>query len=279
MSNRSPPPTQASAFAVGDRPLAVLDLFSGIGVFGLASRNLGIETAAFCEIDPFRQKVLQKNFPGVPIYPDITELKAADLPPVDCVFGGFPCTDLSTANTKGTGLRGNRSGLWYEMLRLITETKPKYVVIENVPPTGNGDRHWVNEAQPALKDLGYTTERLNLSAAQFGGCHNRARTFLVAYSNKKRRPKLLEGLNTGIEKRIFSRVCTGKNSNDHRSLLWRLPNGEILRRSDGPAAWMDRYFQPDKPSLADRRRIAACGDAIYLPCAEYAIRHCLGLKA
>lgn len=258
-----------------DRPLAVLDLFSGIGVFGLASRNLGLETAAFCEIDPFRQKVLQKNFPGVPIHPDITQLKAADLPPVDCVFGGFPCTDLSNANTKGRGLKGDRSGLWFEMLRLITEINPTHVVIENVPPTGN-DRHWINEAQPALKDLGYTTERLNLSAAMFGGCHPRARTFLVAYSDQKRRRKLPQSNNPSFNQRISSRVFTKEDSGDNGEISWLLPNGEILRRSDGPAAWMERYFQPDKPSLDDRKRIAACGDAIYLPCAEYAIQYCIG---
>lgn len=274
-----PPKERAPALAPGDRPLTVLDLFSGIGVFGLASRNLALETAAFCEIDPFRQKVLQKNFPRVPIHPDIAQLKAADLPPVDCVFGGFPCTDLSTANTKGTGLQGDRSALWYEMLRLITETKPKYVVIENVLPTGNGDRHWVNEAQPALKALGYATERLNLSAAEFGGCHNRARTFLVAYTDKKRWSKLPQSVVDRVDQRISSRVFTKKNPSDSGEISWRLPNGKILRRVDGPAKWLDRYFQRDKPSYNDRKRVAACGDAIYLPCAEYAIRYCLGLQA
>ncbi|MGL5062186.1 MAG: DNA cytosine methyltransferase, partial [Microcoleus sp.] len=193
------------------------------------------------------------------------------------VFGGFPCQDLSTGNQNGLGLKGSRSGLWYEMLRLITELKPKYVVIENVPPTGNGDRYWVNAAKPALESIGYTVERLNLSAALFGACHLRARTFLVAYSDKERRATLPKSFVDCSQKRILSRVLTGKNTNDNRPLLWRLPSGEALRGDDGPSAWMDRYFQHDKPTLEDRRRIAACGDAIYLPCAEYAIRYCLGL--
>lgn len=251
-----------------------LGLFEGIGIFALAAQTLGLEIAQLVEIDPFRQKVLNKNFPDTPIHGDIKTY--APTSKYDVICGGFPCTDISSANTKGEGLQGARSGLWFEMLRVIAEVRPRYIVIENVPPMGNGDRHWVNTAKPALEDLGYTTERLNLSAAQFGGCHNRARTFLVAYSDKERRSKLPQSINKGIKERVFSRVCTGKNSNDNRSLLWRLPNGDILRRDDGPSAWMDRYFQRDKPTLIDRKRIAACGDAIFLPCAEYALKYCLG---
>lgn len=251
-----------------------LGLFEGIGVFALAAQRLELEIAQLVEIDPFRQKVLNKNFPEVPVHADIKTYSPAIN--YDVVCGGFPCQDISSANTKGKGLQGARSGLWVEMLRVITESRPRYIVIENVPPTGHGDRHWVNTVKPALEQLGYTTERLNLSAAQFGGCHPRARTFLVAYSDKKRRVKLPSSINRSIEKRVFSRVCTGKNTDNNSLLSWRLPNGEILRRNDGPTKWMDRYFQRDKPRLIDRKRIAACGDAIYLPCAEYALKYCLG---
>jgi DNA (cytosine-5)-methyltransferase 1 len=253
-----------------------LGLFEGIGVFALAAQKAGATIEQLVEIDPFRQQILAKNFPTAAIHGDIKTYAAGDH--YDIICGGFPCTDISTANTKGKGLQGSRSGLWFEMLRVITEAKPRYVCIENVPPTGNGDRHWVNTAKPALESLGYTAERLNLSAAQFGACHNRSRTFLVAYSNKERWAKLPQSINDGIKERVFSRVCTGKNPHYNRPLFWRLPNGEILRRDDGVAAWLGRYFQRDKPSLAERKRIAALGDSIYLPCAEYALKYCLGIS-
>jgi site-specific DNA-cytosine methylase len=253
-----------------------LGLFEGVGVFALAAQKAGATIEQLVEIDPFRQQILAKNFPTAAIHGDIKTYAAGDH--YDIICGGFPCTDISTANTKGKGLQGSRSGLWFEMLRVITESKPRYVCIENVPPTGNGDRHWVNTAKPALESLGYTTERLNLSAAQFGGCHNRARTFLVAYTDKNRR-----GLRPFRAESTHARVFTGyraeADSGDHGSVSWRLPNGEILRRSDGVAAWLDRYFQRDKPSLAERKRIAALGDSIYLPCAEYALNYCLGTQA
>ena len=252
-----------------------LGLFEGIGVFALAAKRAGASVKQLVEIDPFRQRILEKNFPGAVIHGDIKTYVASDH--YDILCGGFPCTDISTANTKGQGLQGARSGLWFEMLRVITEARPKYVVIENVPPTGNGDRHWVNTAKPALEALGYTTERLNLSAAQFGACHNRARTFLVAYFDKERRASV-SGFGASTGERVSKAVCTGKNPDDPCSMVWRLPNGEILRRDDGPSAWMGRYFQRNKPSLDERKRIAALGDSIYLPCAEYALNYCLGVQ-
>lgn len=250
-----------------------LGLFEGIGVFALAAQRAGLEIAQLVEIDPFRQKVLNKNFPGTPVHGDIKTY--APTQKYDVICGGFPCQGNSLSNTKGKGLRDPRSGLWVEMLRVITEAAPRFIVIENVPPTGNGDRQWVNAAKPALESLGYTTERLNLSAAQFGGCHSRARTFLVAYSDEIR-CQYIGQFDQSIKNRICSKVFTKETSSNNCSVSWSLPNGEILRRDDGPAAWMDRYFQRDKPSLNDRKRVASCGDAIFLPCAEYALQYCLG---
>ena len=89
--------------------MKVLDLFSGIGGFALGLEAAGFETAAFCEIYPYAQKVLKKNWPGVPIYDDVRRITAdrlvSDGVGVDVITGGFPCQDISTAGTEGSAER------------------------------------------------------------------------------------------------------------------------------------------------------------------------------
>lgn len=111
--------------------LTLLDLFSGIGGFSLAAHWTGaIKTAGFCEIDPYCCKVLAKNFPGIPIHGDIRELKGTDVGPADIISGGFPCQPFSVAG-KRAGAKDNRH-LWPEMLRIISEVRPAWVLGENV---------------------------------------------------------------------------------------------------------------------------------------------------
>ena len=117
--------------------LKVLDIFAGIGGFSLGlERTGGFETVAFCEIDPYCRRVLAKHWPDVPCYEDVRELTAerlaADGIAVDVICGGFPCQDISIANVIGRGLEGERSGLWFEYARLISELRPGHVIIENV---------------------------------------------------------------------------------------------------------------------------------------------------
>ena len=94
-----------------------LDLFSGIGGFSLAARSLGIETVQFVEINPYCCHVLRKNFPTIPIHRDIRTFHAKPNQ-FDLITGGSPCQDLSIAG-KRAGITGTRSGLWFEMLRVI----------------------------------------------------------------------------------------------------------------------------------------------------------------
>jgi site-specific DNA-cytosine methylase len=113
----------------------VLDLFAGIGGFSLGLERAGFETVAFCEIEPYAQKVLAKHWPGVPIYDDVREITAERLAGdgigVDVITGGFPCQDISVAG-KQAGIEGERSGLWSEVARLIGELRPRYAILENV---------------------------------------------------------------------------------------------------------------------------------------------------
>ena len=162
--------------------LKVLDLFSGIGGFSLGlERTGGFETVAFCEIEDFPRNVLAKHWPEVPCYEDVRELTAARLAAdgiaVDVICGGFPCQDISFAG-RGAGLAGERSGLFYEIARLVGELEPRYVILENVAALlsrGLGD------VLGTLASLGYDAEWHCIPASYVGAPHRRDRIWIIAY--------------------------------------------------------------------------------------------------
>ena len=107
-------------------------LFSGIGGLELGLERAGVGRVAWqVEIDPFCRAVLAKHWPDVERFEDVRSVGASNLSPVDVICGGFPCQDVSLAGL-GRGLEGERSGLWFEYLRIVTEMRPRFVVVENV---------------------------------------------------------------------------------------------------------------------------------------------------
>jgi DNA (cytosine-5)-methyltransferase 1 len=159
--------------------LTHLDLFSGIGGFTLAAKQVGgITTTQFVEIDPDAQTVLSHHWPQIPIHPDIRDFHC-EPGKFDLFTVGFPCTNTSSAGNR-TGIKGEHSSLWYEALRLIREGEPKYVVIEN--PTGLLHRG-MGEVLQGLFQSGYNAEWETISASQLGAPHQRERLFIVAYPN------------------------------------------------------------------------------------------------
>jgi len=173
--------------------LNVLDLFSGIGGFSLGLERATLEgayidgftTTAFCEIEAFPRKVLAKHWPDVPCYDDVRTLTAERLAAdgiagIDVICGGFPCQDISTAG-KGAGLAGERSGLFYEIARLVGELAPRYVILENVAALlGRG----LADVLGTLASLGYDAEWENIPAAALGAPHRRERVWIVAYPSQ-----------------------------------------------------------------------------------------------
>lgn len=163
------------------QPLKVLDLFSGIGGFSLGlEKTQGFETVAFCEIDEKAQRVLKKHWTDVPIYPDVSTLKGSDLGTIDVICGGFPCQDISLAG-KGAGLEGERSGLWWEFHRLIKETKPKFVIIENVSALRS---RGLDQVLRSLSEIGYDAEWHCLPASSVGAPHQRDRIWIISYPHR-----------------------------------------------------------------------------------------------
>ena len=116
--------------------LDVIDTFSGIGGFAVGLETAGMRTVAFCEKEPIRRHLLAHHWPGVPIYDDIKTLTGKRLEhdgirQLGIICGGFPCQDISFAGD-GAGLDGERSGLFFELARLIREVGPDFVILENV---------------------------------------------------------------------------------------------------------------------------------------------------
>jgi DNA (cytosine-5)-methyltransferase 1 len=168
--------------------LNVLDLFAGIGGFSLGlERTGGFKTVAFCEIDAKARLVLKKNFPCVPIFNDVKELNVETLRSLGCsvdvITGGFPCQDISLAGG-GAGLEGARSGLWFELCRLIKEIQPKYAIIENVSALRS---RGLDQVLRSLFEIGYDAEWHCIPASSVGAPHQRDRIWIVAYPSSKRK--------------------------------------------------------------------------------------------
>jgi DNA (cytosine-5)-methyltransferase 1 len=156
------------------------------GGFSLGLKRAGMRTVAFCEIDPYCQRVLAKHWPSVPCYPDVRELTGdhlrSDGIAVDLIAGGFPCQDLSVAG-KGAGLDGERSGLWSEYARIIGEVRPRYVIVENVAALlGRG----LSRVLGDLAALGFDAEWHCIPASAVGAPHRRDRVWIVAYPGCER---------------------------------------------------------------------------------------------
>ena len=160
-------------------------LFSGIGGFDLAAQQAGFENIFNCEIIEYNRKILKKNFPNAKQYEDITKFDAREYKDkIDVLSGGFPCQDVSCANTHNRqGIRGGRTGLWKEYARVVGEISPKYIIFENSPML------LVSGFEQVLCDLyklRYDVEWRCFYASDFGFPHYRKRLYGVAYSNSER---------------------------------------------------------------------------------------------
>ena len=158
-----------------------LDLFCGAaGGWTLGLHRAGWKTVAACEADPWRRAVFQHNWPGVVMFDDVRTLTArslAGLGPLDAIVGSPPCQDASTANTKGRGVDGERTGLFFDAVRLVREVRPRWVCFENVP--GLRARGY-DRVHDALEAAGYAVRPLVVGAWHAGAPHKRNRVWIIA---------------------------------------------------------------------------------------------------
>ncbi len=157
-------------------------VFSGVEGLGLGLEAAGLgHTEWQVEQSEFCLAVLERRWPYATRFTDVCSVGGHApwrniLTPVDVICGGFPCQDVSSAG-KGAGLAGERSGLWREFARIITELRPRWVVVENV---ASGARRWVDTVVSDLGERGYEALPIPLSARDVGAPHIRARIFVVA---------------------------------------------------------------------------------------------------
>ncbi len=162
-----------------------LDLFSGIGGFSLAAQEVWgseHEIAAFCDNDAFCQQVLRKHWPDANIYGDIRTIKGREFGAVDLVTGGFPCQPFSQAGRR-RGTKDDRY-LWPEMLRVIREIYPAWIIGENVAGIINLA---LEDVCASLEDSGYEVQSFVIPACAVGAPHRRDRIWIVANSSRERR--------------------------------------------------------------------------------------------
>ena len=190
--------------------MKVLDLFSGIGGFSLGLERAGMQTVAFCEIDPFCRRVLAEHWPEVPIYDDVRTIRNEFAGPVDVICGGFPCQPFSLAG-KRRGAADDRH-LWPEMLACIKHYRPAWVIGENVPGLSTmgqqcgplkmesktitrdpsydfyeaiytrEEKMLLNGIYEDLKKIGYKIQSFFIPAGALGAAHLRDRLWIVAHA-------------------------------------------------------------------------------------------------
>lgn len=152
-----------------------IDLFSGIGGFSLAAHWAGFQTEVFCEQDQFCNQVLRKHWPTTPIVDDIRSMDGTRYAGAELLTGGFPCQPFSVAGKRG-GASDDRY-LWPEMLRVISDARPRWIVAENVPGIIGMA---LDDVLADLEEEGYETGALVLPACAVNAPHKRERVWIVA---------------------------------------------------------------------------------------------------
>ncbi len=271
-----------------------LDLFSGIG--GLTKALEGYVTpVAYCENDRYAQAVLlsrmsRGDLPIKPIWDDVTTLRGDMLPAVDILYGGFPCQDISVIG-RGAGLGGSRSGLFFEIIRLIETIWPAFVFLENVSAIRTRGADTVVKEFSRLR---YDCRWGVLSARDVGANHRRERWWLLAHRFQSRlegHPR--NGAPTSGRKESNGSVSSGGLRKDvadanseygERGRKSHIPDGKggtTRNQSEGSRGWWES--EPDVGRVANGvsfrvDRLRALGNSVVPAQAREAFERLMGLK-
>jgi DNA (cytosine-5)-methyltransferase 1 len=228
-------------------------LFTGIGGMDLGLERAGMTCKWQVEIDPFCRKVLAKHWPNVPKYGDIRELTGSELERVDCIAGGFPCQDISSAGARGGIAEGTRSGLWVEMLRIVRFLQPRILLVENVSALldrmDKGRRPApIQRVLGDLAEIRFDAEWDCFPTGLNSG-HRRDRVFIVAYPVR-------EGLQGNGERRAAAHKA--------RCLYVDAATPSFLRASPAPAFMRNLHGIPRRMD-----RIRSLGNGVYPAAGEW----------
>ena len=232
--------------------------FAGIGGFELglqwAFDEYGIDHKVKWQIEQnaFCQRILKKHWPNAKMYDDIRTTK--EIEPIDILIGGFPCQDISTAGKQKGIEHGEKSSLWFEMLRIIGDIRPRIVVLENVP---NIIRLGGSKVIGGLAKIGYDCEWTIISAEQFGAPHLRKRWFCVATDTDRCDVQKQPTNARSMEKKNGHKCRTCKNARINAKDSWeKFPTKPPF--CDGNDGIPDRVA-----------RLKALGNAIVPQCSQW----------
>ena len=278
----------------------VASLFSGVGGLdlgverGLYAAGVQADTVFQCEADEFGRSVLRRHWPAAEVCDDVRSIN--QLPSCELLIGGFPCQGISTAG-KGRGLEDERSGLFFEIIRLlrVAGSAIPYVLLENTPAINS---RGLDRVLWELAGLGYNARWGIISAGSLGYGHQRRRWFLCAWLADSGSIKLRRERNS---REVGSQggLSTFNQSTDRRVVGCR--SQAIGARSivsglgdfaDGVPSWVARCHRPvaapGRPQFSyepprtkqrergDRQRLKALGNAV-VPGQAAAVAYWLGL--
>lgn len=263
-----------------------LDLFTGIGLLAYALKPW-VVPIGYCEIDVYCRHVLLQRMrdgllPVAPICTDVRAIDPVDLPVLpDIISGGFPCQDISLAGN-GAGLGGERSGLFFEIARLVGDIRPRFVFLENVPAIRT---RGADVLAGRLASLGYDCRWGVLSAFDVGAPHLRERWWLLAHRNGdglQGQPQRFRFEESWSEQEQSPALVGSETLDDPLRFRLGSPEGQIRSGRDRPecAGWW--AAEPALGRVVDGcpyrvEQLRALGNAVVWQCAREAFRRLSGL--
>lgn len=262
---------------MGISRLRTLDLFSGIGLKSDALKPW-CRTVAYCEIEEKSRRVLfsrmaRGEIDRAPCWDDVFTLSKGHLQElnIEAIAAGFPCTEISFAGLR-QGLRAERSGLFFEVVRLAYKIRPAFIFLENVWP---GVRKFVPEIRASFEGMGFIIHDGHLAARDIGLPHKRDRWFAVAYSEQNA-IRLERGRCRGAPRQCpafpFGSVETGKTSYIEKERLahgWdekreqsQIPSLKLLLEDDNWDELASELLRIDLGNPLRNYRIGALGDSV-----------------
>jgi len=238
---------------INNKIYKTLDLFAGIGGIRLGFEKVGFETVFSNDFDPFCKVTYDLNFKNCPLLiKDITKIESNDLPKFDILLGGFPCQPFSIAGYRRGFLDTGRGDLFFKIVEILRDKKPKALFLENVKNLKSHDKGKTFKIiSDALSDLGYFTKVKILNSSEYGNVpQNRERVYIVGFKNKKAldifefpKPKKL----TKKIKDLLEKDVDEKYYYDRHPMYKQLK--EEIKRDDTVYQWRRVYVRENKSGL------------------------------